>query len=82
MFLSVFAARAFVVYSSKCDCTHWHVHQTRCSYAYHNQQAFWWVGMQSKKTFNLKQIVKKFSMNLKKTRWKFERAVETIREEN
>ncbi len=41
------------------------------------------VGMQSKKTFNLRKIVKKFSMNLKKTtRWKFERAMETIEEEN
>ncbi len=38
--------------------------------------------MQSKKTFNLRKIVKNFSMNLKKTRRKFERAMETIIEEN
>ncbi len=37
------------------------------------------VGMQSKKTFNLRKIVKKFSMNLKKTGWKIERPTETIR---
>ncbi len=32
---------------------------------------------QSKKTFNLRKIIKKFLINLKKTRWKFERAMET-----
>ncbi len=37
---------------------------------------------QNKKTFDLRKIVKKFSMNLKKTRWKFERAVEIIKKEN
>ncbi len=40
------------------------------------------VGIQSKNVFNLRKIAKKFSMNLKKTRWKFERAMETIKEEN
>ncbi len=40
------------------------------------------AGMQSKKTFNLRKIVRKFLIKLKKTRWKFERAMETIREEN
>ncbi len=40
------------------------------------------VGMQSKKMFNLRKIMKKFLMNLEKTRWKFERTMETIREEN
>ncbi len=30
-------------------------------------------GIQSKKMFNLRKIVKKFSMNLKKIRWKFEK---------
>ncbi len=40
------------------------------------------VGKQSKKIFNLRKIVKKFWMNLKKTRWKFERTTETIRGEN
>ncbi len=32
--------------------------------------------------FNLRKIVKKFLMNLKKTRWKFKRAMGTIKEEN
>ncbi len=36
----------------------------------------------SKKIFNYGKIVKKFSLNLKKSRWIFERAMETIREEN
>ncbi len=77
-----FAAQAYVVYSSKCDYTHWHVNKTRCSRTCHNQQALWRAGMQSKKIFNLRKIVKKFLMNLKKSRWKFERNMETIREEN
>ncbi len=40
------------------------------------------AGMRSKNMFNLRKIVKKFLMNLKKTRLKFERAIETIKEEN
>ncbi len=40
------------------------------------------VRMQSEKMFNLRKIIKKFLINLKKTRWKFERAMETVREEN
>ncbi len=40
------------------------------------------VETQSKKTFNLIKIVKKFSINLKRTRWKFERAMKTINKEN
>ncbi len=40
------------------------------------------AGMPSKKIFNLRKIVKKFSMNLKKSRWKLKRALEAIREEN
>ncbi len=40
------------------------------------------AGMQSKKKFNLRKIVKKFSINLKKTGWKFVRAMETIRKGN
>ncbi len=40
------------------------------------------TGTQSKKIFNLRKTVKKFLMNLKKTRWKFERAMETVKEEN
>ncbi len=38
------------------------------------------VGMQSKKMFDLREIVKKFLMNLQKTRWKFVRAMDTIRQ--
>ncbi len=40
------------------------------------------AGTQSRKTSKLRKIVKKFSMNLKKTVWQFERAMETIRKEN
>ncbi len=32
---------AFVAYYSKCDCTYWHVHETRCSRMCCDQQAFW-----------------------------------------
>ncbi len=37
---------------------------------------------EKKNTFNFKKIVKIFSINLKKSRWKFEKAMETIRKEN
>ncbi len=40
------------------------------------------VGSQIEKTSNLRKIVKKVLIYLKKTRWKFERAMEAIREEN
>ncbi len=40
------------------------------------------VGTQSRNMFSLRKIVKKFSINFKKTRWTFERAMETITEKN
>ncbi len=36
-----FAMLLFVAYHSKCDCTHWSVHQTRRSHTCRNLQAFW-----------------------------------------
>ncbi len=53
----------------------------------HDQQAFWRASVNGHRCLqecNVKncsikeKIVKKFSMNLKKTRWKFERDMETI----
>ncbi len=48
------------------DYTHWHVHQSRCSHACSDQQAFWQACANGHrcpwehKTFNLRKIVKKF----------------------
>ncbi len=41
VFCSAFVAWVFIAYSSKCDGTHWCVHQTRHSRVCHDQQLFW-----------------------------------------
>ncbi len=72
----------FVAYSSKCDCTHWCFIKVGILTRDPINGPLKPVGTLSKKAFNLSKIVMKFSMNLKKTRWKFEGAMETIREKN
>ncbi len=47
-----------------------------------NRCSGWPARKQSKETFNLRKIVKTFLIDLKKARWKFKRAMGTIREEN